>query len=410
MFAEIITIGDELLIGQVTDTNSAWMGRELNKVGIEVIRVVSVRDRAEEITEAVDASMKRADIVLMTGGLGPTKDDITKQTLCEYFGTRLIFSEAVFENVKRVLAGKIPMNALNKSQAMVPENCTVINNRVGSASVSWFEKDGKVLVSMPGVPQEMATVMSEEVIPRLCAKFHTDAIVHRTFTVQNYPESVLAEKLESWEVALPSCIKLAYLPKPGLIRLRLTGRGQDRQEVETYLNVESAKLEAILGEDILDEEDTPIEILIGELLKKKKLTLSTAESCTGGSIAARLTSIARSSEYFNGGIVAYSNEVKMNLLHVSPETLETYGAVSEQTVTEMVKGAMKAMKTDCAVATSGIAGPGGGTPEKPVGTVWIAAGYKNEIRTYRQETNRGRAMNIERAGNNALLILRDLLK
>ncbi len=314
MFAEIITIGDELLIGQVTDTNSAWMGRELNKVGIEVIRVVSVRDRAEEITEAVDASMKRADIVLMTGGLGPTKDDITKQTLCEYFGTKLIFSEAVFENVKRVLAGKIPMNALNKSQAMVPENCTVINNRVGSASVSWFEKDSKVLVSMPGVPQEMTTVMSEEVIPRLCAKFHTDAIVHRTFTVQNYPESVLAEKLEAWEVALPSCIKLAYLPKPGLIRLRLTGRGQDRQEVETYLNVESAKLEAILGEDILDEEDTPIEILIGELLKKKKLTLSTAESCTGGSIAARVTSVAGSSEYFKGSVVAYSNEVKMKLL------------------------------------------------------------------------------------------------
>lgn len=187
MFAEIITIGDELLIGQVTDTNSAWMGRELNKVGIEVIRVVSVRDRADEIIEAVDASMKRANIVLVTGGLGPTKDDITKQTLCKYFGTRLIFSEAVFENVKRVLAGKIPMNALNKSQAMVPEDCIVINNRVGSASVSWFEKDGKVLVSMPGVPQEMTTVMSEEVIPRLCAKFRTDAIIHRTFTVQTIP-------------------------------------------------------------------------------------------------------------------------------------------------------------------------------------------------------------------------------
>lgn len=410
MFAEIITIGDELLIGQVTDTNSAWMGRELNKVGIEVIRVVSVRDRAEEITEAVDASMKRADIVLMTGGLGPTKDDITKQTLCEYFGTRLIFSEAVFENVKRVLAGKIPMNALNKSQAMVPENCTVINNRVGSASVSWFEKDGKVLVSMPGVPQEMTTVMSEEVIPRLCAKFHKDAIVHRTFTVQNYPESVLAEKLEAWEVALPSCIKLAYLPKPGLIRLRLTGRGQDRQEVETCLNVESAKLEAILGEDILDEEDTPIEILIGELLKKKKLTLSTAESCTGGSIAARVTSVAGSSEYFKGSVVAYSNEVKMKLLGVSMETLEKKGAVSEETVIEMVKGAMEALKTDCAVATSGIAGPGGGTKQKPVGTVWIAAAYKNEICTMKQETDRGREMNVERAGNNALLLLRKLVK
>ena len=410
MFAEIITIGDELLIGQVTDTNSTWMGRELNKVGIEVIRVVSVRDRADEIIEAVDASMKRADIVLVTGGLGPTKDDITKQTLCKYFGTRLIFSEAIFENVKRVLAGKIPMNALNKSQAMVPEDCIVINNRVGSASVSWFEKDGKVLVSMPGVPQEMTTVMSEEVIPRLCAKFRMDAIVHRTFTVQNYPESVLAEKLESWEMALPACLKLAYLPKPGLIRLRLTGRGQNRSEVEACVNTESAKLEAILGEDILDEEDTPIEILIGELLKKKNLTLSTAESCTGGSIAARITSVAGSSEYFKGSIVAYANEVKTELLGVSMETLEKRGAVSEETVIEMVKGAMKALKTDCAVATSGIAGPSGGTEEKPVGTVWIAAAYKSEICTMKQETNRGREMNVERASNNALLLLRKLVK
>lgn len=410
MFAEIITIGDELLIGQVTDTNSAWMGRELNKVGIEVIRVVSVRDRADEIIEAVDASMKRANIVLVTGGLGPTKDDITKQTLCKYFGTRLIFSEAVFENVKRVLAGKIPMNALNKSQAMVPEDCIVINNRVGSASVSWFEKDGKVLVSMPGVPQEMTTVMSEEVIPRLCAKIRTDAIIHRTFTVQNYPESVLAEKLESWEMALPACLKLAYLPKPGLIRLRLTGRGQNRSEVEACVNTESAKLEAILGEDILDEEDTPIEILIGELLKKKNLTLSTAESCTGGSIAARITSVAGSSEYFKGSIVAYANEVKTELLGVSMETLEKRGAVSEETVIEMVKGAMKALKTDCAVATSGIAGPSGGTEEKPVGTVWIAAAYKSEICTMKQETNRGREMNVERASNNALLLLRKLVK
>ena len=410
MFAEIITIGDELLIGQVTDTNSAWMGRELNKVGIEVIRVVSVRDRADEIIEAVDASMKRANIVLVTGGLGPTKDDITKQTLCKYFGTRLIFSEAVFENVKRVLAGKIPMNALNKSQAMVPEDCIVINNRVGSASVSWFEKDGKVLVSMPGVPQEMTTVMSEEVIPRLCAKFRTDAIIHRTFTEQNYPESVLAEKLESWEMALPACLKLAYLPKPGLIRLRLTGRGQNRSEVEACVNTESAKLEAILGEDILDEEDTPIEILIGELLKKKNLTLSTAESCTGGSIAARITSVAGSSEYFKGSIVAYANEVKTELLGVSMETLEKRGAVSEETVIEILKCSMKALKTDCAVATSGIAGPSGGTEEKPVGTVWIAAAYKSEICTMKQETNRGREMNVERASNNALLLLRKLVK
>ena len=410
MFAELITIGDELLIGQVVDTNSAWMGRELNNIGIEVLRIVSVRDREEEILEAIDNAMKRVNIVLVTGGLGPTKDDITKQTLCKYFNTELIFSEEVFENVKRVLAGKIPMNKLNKGQAMVPKNCTVINNPVGSASVSWFERDGKVLVSMPGVPQEMTTVMAESVLPKLHERFQTDVIMHQTFLVQHYPESVLAEKLEAWEVALPDCIKLAYLPKLGIIRMRLTGRGHDRKEVETLLNREKAKLETILGEDIFSEEDTPLEVIIGELLKKRKLTVSTAESCTGGSIAERLTSIAGSSEYFKGSIVAYSNEVKMNLLYVSPETLERHGAVSEETVMEMVKGAMKALKTDCAVATSGIAGPGGGTPEKPVGTVWIAAGYKNEIRTYKQETNRGRAMNIERAGNNALLMLRDLLK
>ena len=410
MFAEIITIGDELLIGQVVDTNSAWMGRELNKIGIEVLRIVSVRDREEEILEAIDNAMKRVNIVLVTGGLGPTKDDITKQTLCKYFHTQLVFNEEVFENVKRVLAGKIPMNALNRSQAMVPESCTVINNPVGSASVSWFEKDGKVLVSMPGVPQEMTTVMSESVLPMLHKRFQTDVIIHRNFLVQHYPESVLAEKLEPWESTLPECIKLAYLPKLGIIRLRLTGRGQKEEEVKKLLEREKVKLESLLGEDIFSEEDTPLEIIVGELLKQKKLTVSTAESCTGGSIAARLTSIAGSSEYFNGSIVAYSNDVKKALLNVSPETLECHGAVSEETVIEMVKGAMKALKTDCAVATSGIAGPGGGTPEKPVGTVWIAAGYKNEIRTYKQETNRGRAMNIERAGNNALLMLRELLK
>ncbi|MDD3037653.1 competence/damage-inducible protein A [Bacteroides sp.] len=410
MFAEIITIGDELLIGQVVDTNSAWMGQELNKIGIEVLRIVSVRDREEEITEAIDSAIKRVNIVLVTGGLGPTKDDITKNTLCKYFHTELVFNEEVFENVKRVLAGKIPMNSLNKSQAMVPKGCTVINNPVGSAPVSWFEREGKVLVSMPGVPQEMTAVMTESILPKLQVRFQADVIMHQTFLVQHYPESVLAEKLESWETTLPKCIKLAYLPKLGIIRLRLTGRGKDKTELANVLHCEKAKLEEILGDDIFSEEDIPLEMIVGELLKKKKLTVSTAESCTGGSIAARLTSISGSSGYFNGGIVAYSNEVKIGLLYVSSDTLAQYGAVSEETVIEMVKGAMKTLKTDCAVATSGIAGPGGGTPEKPVGTVWIAAGYKNEIRTYKQETNRGRAMNIERAGNNALLMLRDLLK
>ena len=409
MFAEIITIGDELLIGQVVDTNSAWMGRELNKIGIEVLRVVSVRDRAQEITDAIDNAMKRVNLVLVTGGLGPTKDDITKQTLCEYFHTELIFDDEVFENVKRVLAGKIPMNTFNKSQAMVPKGCLVINNRVGSASISWFEQDGKILISMPGVPLEMTTVMSEEVIPRLRSRFQSNVIMHKTFWVKNYPESVLAEKLELWENALPECLKLAYLPKMGIIRLRLTGRGGEERVVEAALKTEIRKLKEILGDDLFNEEDIPLEILIGQLLRKKNLTLSTAESCTGGSIAARLTAFAGSSDYFKGSIVAYSNEVKVNLLHVSSETLDNYGAVSKETVIEMVKGAMESLKTDCAVATSGIAGPGGGTESKPVGTVWIAVAYKNEIRTFKQETNRGREMNVERAGDNALILLQELI-
>lgn len=409
MFAEIITIGDELLIGQVIDTNSAWMGCELNKIGIEVLRIVSVRDCAEEIADAVDNSMKRVNLVLVTGGLGPTKDDITKKTLCEYFHTELTFNEEVFENVKQVLAGKIPMNALNRCQAMVPKDCIVINNPVGSASVSWFEQNGKILISMPGVPQEMITVMSEEILPRLGSRFQSDFIIHQTFWVKNYPESVLAEKLESWENALPSYLKLAYLPKLGIIRLRLTGRGKAEQLIRSALEVEKRKLKEILCGDLFNEENLPLEVLVGQLLRGKNLTLSTAESCTGGSIAARLTAIAGSSDYFKGGVVAYSNEIKENLLHVLSGTLEKFGAVSEETVIEMAKGAMETLKSDCAIATSGIAGPGGGTEIKPVGTVWIAVAYKNEIRTFKQESNRGRVMNIERAGNNALILLQELI-
>lgn len=410
MLAEIITIGDELLIGQVVDTNSAWIGQELNKIGIEVLRVVSIRDREEEIIEAIDDSIKRVNLVLMTGGLGPTKDDITKQALCKYFHTELVFDEKVFENIKRLLAEKIPMNALNTEQAMVPKDCTVIRNPIGSAPISWFERSDKILISMPGVPLEMKTVMKEEVLPKLHKKFQGDVIMHQTFIVQHYPESVLAEKLDLWENALPTNIQLAYLPGSGSVRLRLTGRGQDNVRIKDALDYEARKLKEILGADLLEEVHSALEITVGEYLKNKNLTLSTAESCTGGSIAARLTSIAGSSEYFNGGVVAYSNNIKTQLLNVSSETLEKYGAVSEETVIEMVKGAMETLNSDCAIATSGIAGPGGGTLSKPVGTVWIAAGYKNEIRTYRQEIDRGRLLNVERAGDNALLLLLNLIK
>ena len=409
MFAEIITIGDELLIGQVVDTNSAWMGQELNKIGIEVLRIVSIRDREKEILEAIDNAMERVNIVLVTGGLGPTKDDITKQTLCKYFHTELVFSEEVFENVKRVLAGKIPMNALNKSQAMVPKDCTVINNPVGSASVSWFERDGKVLVSMPGVPQEMTAVMTESVLPKLHERFQTDVIMHQTFLVQHYPESVLAEKLEPWESALPECIKLAYLPKLGIIRLRLTGRGQNREEVKVLLEREKVKLEKILGEDIFGEEDTPLEVIVGELLKKKKLTVSTAESCTGGSIAARLTSIAGSSEYFNGSVVAYSNEIKAEILQVDENLLKEYGAVSQQVVEAMAINARRLLQSDFSIAVSGIAGPDGGTPQKPVGYVWIAVADAQTCKSEVFHFGNQRMQNIQRTALSALNLIRLML-
>lgn len=408
MLVQIITIGDELLIGQVVDTNSAWMGRTLNDIGAEVSRIVSVRDRHEEILGAINEAMATADVVLVTGGLGPTKDDITKQALCDYFETKLIFSESVFENVKRLLANRVPMNQLNKDQALVPESCTVINNRVGTAPVSWFEREGKILVSMPGVPQEMKVVMTEEVLPRLQKLSSVEPLMHRTFWVKNYPESVLAETLTEWESQLPDSIRLAYLPNAGIIRLRMTARG-DAGEIARQLEDESVKLYNLLAKDIIAEGETSLEKIVGDALKQKGLTVATAESCTGGSVAARITSVPGSSEYFKGAIVAYANEVKTNLLGVSEKLLAEYGAVSEEVVRAMALGAMKALGTDCAVATSGVAGPGGGTEQKPVGTVWIAVANKDEVRTFKQVSDRGREMNIGRAGNNALLLLVELL-
>lgn len=409
MFTEIITIGDELLIGQVVDTNSAWISKELNKIGIEVIRITSIRDLETEISSAIDNAFKKTDLVLLTGGLGPTKDDITKQTLCKYFHTRLVFNESVYLNIQNLLSGRVPLNNLNKEQAYVPEKAVIINNRVGTAPITWFNKEEKVLISMPGVPQEMMTGMKEQILPRIQKHFQTDCIIHKTLTVKNYPESVLAETLESWEKNLPSSLNLAYLPKPGMIRLRLTARGKDQELLTALLSKETVRLKNILGSNLFDENDEPIKEIIGKMLINKKITVSTAESCTGGNIAARLTSVPGSSGYFAGSIVAYSNEVKTSLLHVKQETLDKNGAVSEETVVEMVQGAMKTLKTDCAIATSGIAGPGGGTPQKPVGTIWIAAAYRDKVITMKQESDRGRELNVERAVNNAFLLLHELL-
>lgn len=409
MFVEVITVGDELLIGQVIDTNSAWIGQELNKAGFEITRITSVRDREEEILEAIEAAMMRVNIVLMTGGLGPTKDDITRNTLCKYFNTRLVRNNDVLNNIKELLGkSHVAMIQSNIDQALVPENATIINNKVGTAPITWFDKEGKILVSMPGVPQEMKSVMSNEIIPRLSKHFTPEAIIHETYLVRNYPESILADKLTEWESKLPACIKLAYLPQQGLIRLRLTGRGKDAGLIKDILKEEKQKLFDLLGKDIFPDGDKSVSERIGDFLKTHHQTLGTAESCTGGNIAAAITAVPGSSEYFKGSIVAYSNEIKISLLHVQKETLDQFGAVSEETVKAMVKGALSSLNTDYALATSGIAGPGGGSKEKPVGTIWIAAGSKKKIITRKQEFDRGREQNMLRATNNALLLLGEL--
>jgi len=412
MFVEIITIGDELLIGQVVDTNSAWMGKALNDAGSEVIKRTSVRDREDEITDAIHQAMHGpASIILMTGGLGPTKDDITKKTLCNYFGAKLVKDKSVLEHVTALLKqNNISMISSNVDQALVPDNCTVIPNKIGTAPITWFEQEEKVLVSMPGVPQEMKAVMSDEVIPRLKDRFEADVILHKTFLVINNPESVLAERLSEWEDELPHQLSLAYLPQQGLIRLRLTARGKDHPFLEMVMLKEVEKLLELLKEDILPEEDASMNELIGKILVQKGKTLVTAERCTGGAVAASIVAVPGCSSYYKGGVVVYSNAMKQQLLGVKDETLLRYGAVSKETVIEMAKGALERMDSDYAIATTGIAGPGGGTAEKPVGMVWMAVATKDKVVTLLQNLNRGREQNILRSRNSLLILLYKTLR
>lgn len=406
---EIITIGDEILIGQIVDTNSAWMAVELNKTGFELAQITSVHDDENHIIESLNLALQRADVVLFTGGIGPTKDDITKQTLCKYFDTKLVFNEDVYRNIESILINRSQaINELTKLQALVPENCTVIQNLVGTAPVTWFEKDGKVIVSMPGVPNEMKHVMSTEVIPRLQKHFKTPSIIHKTMIVQGYPESALALKIADWENALPENIHLAYLPNYGIVKLRLSGSSDDVLSLEFAINQQIDRLSEILGNAIVAYEDIPLEKLIGDVLAAKGKTLATAESCTGGFIAHKITSVPGSSQYFKGSIVAYSNEVKVNMLNVLAHDIEQYGAVSKEVVEQMAVNVRKLLKTDVAIATSGIAGPDGGTAEKPVGTVWIAISSEKE--TISREFHYGtvRLQNIERITQTALLMLNEI--
>ena len=411
MNVEIIVIGDELLIGQVTDTNSGWIARELNHIGWEVTEITTVRDRSREITDALNSSFGRVDVVLMTGGLGPTKDDITKQTLCDYFGGKLVFDESVFANVEAIFRRrKLTMNDSTRNQAYVPNMCTVIQNPVGAAPVMWFERNGKVLVSMPGVPTEMKTVMKEVVISRLREYFQDhSSILHRTCLVKDFTESRLSETLSDFEAQLPACIKLAYLPTPGVIRLRLTARGDEESYLQKIIDDEFFKLRTILGSHLFCGSDTTLAGALGSILAERGETLATAESCTGGNIAHEITRIAGSSVYFKGSVVAYSNEVKTRVLNVSSEILSGFGAVSRETVLQMVSGVQRLLSSDCAIATSGIAGPGGGSVEKPVGTVWIAVrdGERSEVECFCFEGDREQV--IARATQSALLMLIQLM-
>lgn len=411
MNVEIIVIGDELLIGQVTDTNSGWIARELNHIGWEVTEITTVRDRSREITDALNSSFGRVDVVLMTGGLGPTKDDITKQTLCDYFGGKLVFDESVFANVEAIFRRrKLTMNDSTRNQAYVPNVCTVIQNSVGTAPVMWFERNGKVLVSMPGVPTEMKTVMKEVVISRLREYFQDhSSILHRTCLVKDFTESRLSETLSDFEAQLPACIKLAYLPTPGVIRLRLTARGDEESYLQKIIDDEFFKLRTILGSHLFCGSDTTLAGALGSILTERGETLATAESCTGGNIAHEITRVAGSSVYFKGSVVAYSNEVKARVLNVSSETLSGFGAVSRETVLQMVSGVQRLLSSDCAIATSGIAGPGGGSVEKPVGTVWIAVRYgeRSEAECFCFEGDREQV--IARATQSALLMLIQLM-
>ncbi len=412
MNAEIINIGDELLIGQVVNTNASWLASELNKAGISVVQITAIADDDQAIKTALDEASARAEIILISGGLGPTKDDITKKSLAEYFNSEMVFDEGTFENVKKIFALRhYEVTEVNKMQAMIPEKCIPLQNNNGTAPGMWFEKDDKVFVSLPGVPYELKALFSEEVIVRLAKHFKLGAVVHKTIMTTGVGESFLAAKIKDWEDGLPSHIKLAYLPQPGLVRLRLSAKGPDKKVLETELERLTEVLKEIVPEVIYGYDDMTLEEAVGNLLKEKGKTVATAESCTGGYIAHLITSIPGSSEYFMGSIISYSNDVKIGQLGVSFDALETHGAVSRDVVEQMATGARERLKTDYAMATSGIAGPDGGTEEKPVGTTWIALAGPEGVISQKFHFGEHRGRNIRRAALAALNMLRlELIK
>jgi len=402
----IIGIGDELLIGQVIDTNSAFMGKLLNLHGMEVAKKWCIADGLDDINHALEQSLKDSDIVLITGGLGPTKDDITKKALASFLGVKMVFSDDNWAHIQHFAKSlNFPLTDAHKEQAYMPEHAILMTNRMGTAPAMWMEYKGKIIVSMPGVPYEMKYLMKNEVVPKLQSRFKLRPILHRTILTVGIGESSLALAISDIEDSLPDTIKLAYLPNLGNVRLRLSARGENEAELKKALKKYGNAIYDKVGKYIYGEGDTSIATIIGEQLKAKGLTLATAESCTGGYIAHQITANEGASAYFQGSIIAYDNAIKQSLLGVKPATLDTHGAVSEQTVVEMAKGALQALNVDVALSISGIAGPGGGTPDKPVGTVWIAVATKDDVQTLKIKGGKKREQNIQYATTRAFGLL-----
>lgn len=410
MKAYLLTVGDEILIGQIVDTNSSWMAQQLNLIGATVVKKASVSDDLEEIQTGIREGFAAADVVLVTGGLGPTKDDKTIEAIAEFFGVEVEFNEPTYDRIVRAFEKRgITVRESHRLQCYLPANATILPNKMGTAPGTWYEYEGKVLVSMPGVPYEMQYLMEYEVLPRLQERFPGGAIAHRTLLTVGAGESDIADRLEQFEDNLPPHIKLAYLPSLGQVRVRLSGTGDDVEALNREIDEKAQELNDLIPELIFGREKEELEAVIGRMLREQGLKLGTAESCTGGYVAHRITSVAGSSEYFMGSAVTYTNELKMKLLGVKPETLEQYGAVSEQTVIEMVQGALPLLGVDIAIAASGIAGPGGGTPEKPVGLVWIAVGNKDKVVTKKLLSGKDRVKNIHYTAIIALDLLRQFV-
>ena len=411
MLAEIITIGDEILIGQIVDTNSAWISQKLNDAGIRVKQISSVSDDREHILEALSLASGRADLIIITGGLGPTKDDITKKTLARYFNTGYRCDQESLENVKNIFAKyKRPVLEVNIRQADVLENCITLQNKNGTAPGMWIEHQDKIYVSLPGVPFEMMYLMEEEVIPKVISKFKLPVISHHTILTAGIGESILADEISDIEDSLPAHIKLAYLPKLGVVRLRLSGYADHKEELEVEISAIMKEIVARIPDYVIAEADLTLEKSILDFMQARKLTLSVAESCTGGALSHTITRNPGSSAVFLGGAITYSNNLKETVVGVSSQTLQQFGAVSEQTVLEMASGAIKAFKSDYSIAVSGVAGPDGGTEDKPVGTVWIAIANSKKAKGKKYQFGNKRIQNIERSVTSALIMLFKLLK